>query len=154
MDSKLTGGIGAITGAVAVAAIMGLTGDYSDREIVPTVETVLEAKEISAHIDTIPEQQDTSGRVLTAAREVSVPRKIEFPVVTVPSKGWFVFDADNYLPVTAVFTQGDVIIKKVIDPGIDFVREVGGAAMNVGINTIPLNGTVTRGVDSLKNEEL
>jgi len=140
-----------------VAALIGGGGAYlakPEGTIKPTVETTLTAKEITAHKDTIQAVRDTSGKITEAAKVVDVPRKVEWPVVNVPSKGWVVLDADNYKPVTVVITQGDVIIKKVVDIDLALLREAGNAALNIQINTIPLNGTKTRGVDSLKNEDL
>lgn len=159
MEEKSTvnlshGGVGVTTG-LAIAAILNWTGVVDlNNGPTPRVETVLEAKEIAAHMDTIAPVLDTVGKVIEPEKIIAAPRKVEFPVITVPSSGWFVFNVDNYKPVTVVITQGEVIIKKVIDPGIDFVREAGGVGTVVGINTVPLNGIKTRGVDSLTNEDL
>lgn len=114
----------------------------------------LKAEIVKAHKDTIPAVRDSIGNIITPQQIVNVPRTITFPMITVPSKGWFVFDTANYQPVIVAISQGQTTITKTINIDMDILAEVKNAAMNIQITAIPLNGTKTRGVDSLKNEEL
>lgn len=114
----------------------------------------LKAEVVKAHKDTIPAVRDTAGNIITPQQIINVPRVITFPVITVPKTGWFVFDTAAYQSVVVAISQGQTTITKTIDIDTAILKEVKNAALNIGINCIPLNGSQTRGIDSLKNEDL
>ena len=115
---------------------------------------MVEAVAVAAHEATIPAIRDTAGRILTAEKKVNVPRVVEWPKICIPARGHFVLDTLDYKPITVIITQGEVIIKKMVDIDPVLLREAKNAMVDLQINVTPLNGTKTRGVDSLKNEEL